>query len=138
MKKLIFLAAFLLIGLFASPAKAEVYSHNEHFFNTAEQIHATWDVATGAQSYELRLLHKRRAQYYPVTDLDGDDTDNHCYFTLPRSGHYYLEIRSVATVNGELLYSEWVTSRDMFVTGWWLYGYPAPPTNPIIETGEGK
>jgi len=96
-----------------------------YFYTTDSSITAAWAVAPGVDEYELRLKHYERDVY---VDL-GSTTDTQYTFSLPRSGHWTLEIRGTNSYKQ----GPWTPATDPIYgtvdgqpRGWWIYGYLAP------------
>jgi|WetSurMetagenome_2_1015567.scaffolds.fasta_scaffold519107_2 hypothetical protein len=107
----------------------------EYTATTAETITAAWiastigSVACTDCEYELRLYHVERKTY-----VDGGKTVSLTKaFTLPKTGHYVVEVRGCQGIGTSRLCSDWATSMndtnspmvDGTLKKWRVYGRPA-------------
>lgn len=101
---------------------------------TDETVNFGWSDPSGvAESFDVRLLHVERNSY---TEL-GSTAEKVWSFKLPRSGHFVAEVRSCKGATC----SVWSRSDNLefsptvngVVRAWCIYGYPAPPGQPVID-----
>jgi len=132
MRKGIILFLFLFIILISLPANSADWTEKDittFVGYSGKQVVITWDSANRATSYVLRIKHIERDSYLnPITTTETQYT-----FTVPRTGHYVVEIKSV----NEYGESPWSASdslntyTDPGLKPFWIYGY-TEPAGPII------
>lgn len=120
-------AYFLCMSGFISLSNAawEMRDIACYLCTTDSTLTVSWLATPGADEYEFRLKHFERNVYVDI----GSTTDTQYVFTLPRSGHWIVELRGINTTNE----GPWsVTTDPQYgvvngqARGWWLYGYLAP------------
>lgn len=92
---------------------------------TNQAINIAWTPTAYAETYEVRLLYTEKNIYIDK----GSTTEPTIAISLPKVGHYVVEVRSVNSVGA----GPWCQSSNP-VNGtvnnvgraWWLYGYLAP------------
>lgn len=135
--------------LVAIPAAAITLDFDgaEYTATTAETIQAAWSASVLTENgeskpcpdceYELRVYHVERKTY---TDA-GKTTALSRTFTLPKTGHYVIEVRGCRGKDAFRECSDWATSINLEdqpqVNGvtkrWRIYGRPASSGAITIE-----
>jgi len=133
-KAIVFSAVFLLV--FACGVRAATLIDSaEYLATTDEWITFAWDDPSGvAETFEVRLYNVERTSYTGLGTVVAPAQSR--TFKLPRSGHFVPEVRSckgatctVWSRSTELTFSPSINGQ---VRAWRLFGYPAPPGQPII------
>lgn len=138
MFKKFFLIVVFILFTSLSYADIELEDHFTYFITSNEQLTLQWNTESGAEGYQVRLFHVERDV---VSVLTNDiTTGNQLVFSVPRTGHYIVEIRSCAGGYTDTTCSPWIrttNSQRAIVNNqprsWWVYGHVQPPGPPIID-----
>lgn len=107
----------------------------EYVATTAEKCKVAWSPSTidanvcADCEYEVRIHHAERKTYHDL----GTTTGLEYQFTLPRTGHYWPEVRGCRVTRAERQCSDWASTVAIedrpLVNGavklWRIYGRPA-------------
>jgi hypothetical protein len=146
MRKLIGFVLFTV--LFASAPKVMAVSLDfdgaEFLATTAETIKVGWNASMIDDStactdceYEVRVYHVERKTYINA----GSTKELNGSFKLPKTGHYWAEVRGCHGTGADRVCSDWATSVKLedkpqvngVVKIWRIYGKPAPAGGATIQ-----
>ena len=120
-------AIIIVLVLCSAAFSYEGLDHFTYFGTTAESYTVAWGPGQGAEKYEIRLYHHEQKAYVD----QGTTAALEYTIQLPRSGHYTVQVRSLAQGKDPSAWAESTDSTNALVDGkprsWWLYGHVAPP-----------
>ena len=140
------LVLIIILFVFVSPVAAITLDFDgaEYTATTAEKFTVGWEAslidgstACADCEYEVRVYHVERKTYIEC----GKTTALLQKVQLPKTGHYWAEVRGCRVTQAERICSDWATSVNEAdnpqVSGklkkWRIYGRPASTGTPTIE-----
>lgn len=135
--RILVLITSLFVFVSSAAAITMDFDGAEYVATTAENIKVGWTASTFEDSkvcadceYEFRIYHVDRKTYTII----GTSKSLEQSFKLPKSGHYWPEVRGCIGTGATRECSDWATSVNIddkpMVNGnvkvWRIYGKPAP------------
>lgn len=108
----------------------------EYIGTTNKKVTVSWQSVSNVNGYEVRLVNLDRNSEVMLSN--GKVSTNSITFSLPKTGHYIVKVRSQRNNYTEL--SDWAYSNipgdaivDNETAGWCIYGTVAQPGTIIIQ-----